>query len=195
MKAHWVVGIALAAGLCAHAQECAVAVNLRAGVVMQGDMMRVAHRARARAAAMFREIGVTIDWTASTVRPGGADDTCGTPLVIQLENTAGARVSPEALAYATPFVNSGICIHVLMDRLTKERDSELVTALLAHVLAHEITHVLERNNRHSANGVMKAHWDVKDYRRMQSRSLRFADEDVALIHRGIAERMRRVAAE
>jgi hypothetical protein len=61
--------------------------------------------------------------------------------------------------------------------------------LLAHVLAHEITHVLERTDRHSADGVMKAHWNLLDFTKMVWRPLPFAVEDVELIHRGIASRM------
>jgi predicted Zn-dependent protease len=66
------------------------------------------------------------------------------------------RRPPEALANATPYAKSGRSIHVHMDRLLVGRDERLTTA----VLAHEITHVLERINRHSADGVMvmKDHW-------------------------------------
>lgn len=64
--------------------------------------------------------------------------------------------------------------------------------VLAHVLAHEITHVLEVTDRHSKEGVMKAHWTGRDFRNMAWRGLPFAAEDVELIHLGIASRMNRM---
>jgi hypothetical protein len=45
---------------------------------------------------MFREIGVEARWLAGAVRANTADDACGAPIVIQLENTGSARVSPYA---------------------------------------------------------------------------------------------------
>lgn len=63
--------------------------------------------------------------------------------------------------------------------------------LLAHVLAHEITHILEGIARHSQQGLMKAKWDNKDYVRMRERSLKFTPEDVNLIYEGLLARQER----
>jgi len=54
--------------------------------------------------------------------------------------------------------------------------------VLAHVLVHEITHVLEGVARHSASGIMKARWEGADYERMHFAPLPFAGEDLRLIH-------------
>ncbi len=40
--------------------------------------------------------------------------------------------------------------------------------VLAHVLVHEITHILEGLNEHSQEGIIKARWTFQDYRRIQS---------------------------
>jgi len=64
----------------------------------------------------------------------------------------------------------------------------LAPALLAHVLVHEITHILEGVARHSETGIMKANWTLRDYYDMQTKTLQFASEDVELIHRGLAQR-------
>jgi hypothetical protein len=58
--------------------------------------------------------------------------------------------------------------------------------LLAHVLVHEITHILEGIPHHSQDGVMKAHWTPQDIVRMASRPLPFDPQDVALIQYGLA---------
>jgi hypothetical protein len=60
-----------------------------------------------------------------------------------------------------------------------------VSALLAHVMAHEITHLLEGFAGHSETGVMKARWDAGDLRRMAVKPLLFDVEDVYLIQDGL----------
>jgi hypothetical protein len=192
MKAYWVLAIAMTAGLSAHAQECTVMAYAFAERIMPAGML---WSAEAQAAAMFREIGAEVRWRTGAVRTNAVDGACGAPIVILLGNTGSVRVPPDALAYATPFAQSGTCIHVLLDRVLQHRGGQFETALLAHVLAHEITHVLERTDRHSADGVMKAHWDARDFCNLAWHSLPFAAEDVDLIHRGIAQRMLYAAAE
>jgi hypothetical protein len=89
---------------------------------------------------------------------------------------------PGVLAFAILGQESGPRIEILYDRIVGcHRDSWAVPAL-AHVLVHEITHILEGVNRHSESGVMKAHWDPGDWNRMSSASFPFADEDIRLIH-------------
>ncbi len=55
-------------------------------------------------------------------------------------------------------------------------------------MVHELTHVIEGTSRHSASGVMKAHWDPHGYRQMQRVPLPFAAEDIELIHAGMRAR-------
>ena len=66
--------------------------------------------------------------------------------------------------------------------------SQTVPALLAHVLVHEIAHILQGINRHSDEGVMKAHWDANDYHLMQSKPLFFTPKEIDLIQLGVATR-------
>ena len=64
-------------------------------------------------------------------------------------------------------------------------------AILAHVLAHEIGHVLQAIDRHSATGVMKAHWKGPDFADMSARPWDFTPEDVDLMRRGMSARASR----
>jgi hypothetical protein len=191
MKAYWIFGIAMAAGLNAHAQECAVMAYAYSDRIMPAGML---WSAELESAAMFREIGIELRWRTGAVRANAADDACGAPIAIVLGDTGSVRVPPDALAYAAPFAQSGVCIHVLLDRVLQGRGAVFATALLAHVLAHEITHVLQQTDRHSAGGVMKAHWDGRDFHNMAWRPLPFSSEDVELIQLGIANRMLHAAA-
>jgi hypothetical protein len=43
--------------------------------------------------------------------------------------------------------------------------------------------MLEGIDRHSSNGVMKAHWDARDFLQMSQKPMSFAPEDVDLIQR------------
>jgi hypothetical protein len=58
----------------------------------------------------------------------------------------------------------------------------------AHVLAHEIVHILEGCSRHSASGLMKAQWNKAEISQMQSTDLPIAREDIDLVHRGMEKR-------
>jgi hypothetical protein len=94
---------------------------------------------------------------------------------------------PGCLAYALPY--EGLHIVVFYDRIAQEHPG-LVKSLLAHVLAHEITHLLQAENRHSASGIMKARWIENDYKDMKLGLLAFSAEDIDLIYRGLLARTR-----
>lgn len=192
MKTFWVIGIAMAAGSSARAEECTVTVNVHTRFGLSATVLR----SEIQAAAMFREIGVEVRFRNGAIRANSANTACGAPIVVELDRTGdGARVSENALAYALPFAASGTAIHVLMDRVADKLNPNFEEIRLAHVMAHEITHVLEGIDRHSDSGIMKAHWDRKDYVRMQSHPLPFAAIDVELIHAGIAQRLQQAVTE
>jgi hypothetical protein len=192
VKVHWVIGIVMATGLHAEPQDCNVDVYVITGVPMPVGMLL---DARLKAAQRFREIGVNV-----RIRQGiparYAGDVCGAPIVVQLEAATRYSVSEDALAYALPYQDSGTCIHVFLDRvLRRNPDPDFANRLLAHVMVHEITHVLEMIIRHSGEGVMKARWSSQDYERMQHDSLPFAPEDVDFIREGLAKRTTHAKAE
>jgi hypothetical protein len=137
-------------------------------------------RARSIATQMFAGIGVGIEWRHADSCPAGA-------LRISFSTSTPAKLMPGALAYALPY--EGTHIVIFYDRVQAAVvDPNGVTALMAHVLAHEVTHVLEGTARHSAEGVLKAHWTEDDYSQMCWKPLKFADEDVVLIGRGLESR-------
>jgi hypothetical protein len=107
----------------------------------------------------------------------------------RIENSRDYPGTFGALAYARPYQNIGTCIHVFIDRIRSGRDPHFANTLLAHVLAHEITHVLEGVARNSDKGIMKAVWSPGDYQQMKFHPLPFAPEDVDLIRDAIAQRI------
>jgi hypothetical protein len=136
-------------------------------------------RARTIATRMFAGIGVAIEWRPADACPAGA-------LRISYSTSTPAKLMPGALAYALPY--EGTHIVIFYDRVQAAVEPTRAPALLAHVLAHEVTHILEGTPRHSAEGVLKAHWTPDDYSQMCWKPLLFADEDVVLIHHGLERR-------
>lgn len=105
-------------------------------------------------------------------------------IVIELKLDTPPDFHPGAMAYALPYADTtyaGTTIVLFYDRIQAVR----VPRLLAHVLAHEITHVLESTGDHSGTGIMKARWTPRDYEDMSRRPLKLAEEDLLLIRKGL----------
>ena len=136
---------------------------------------------RELASRIFAGIGVTIQWRSESRNcPAQA-------ILISLSSRTPPALMPGSLAYALPY--EGRHIVVFYDRIAQEHPG-LVKPLLAHVLAHEITHLLQAENRHSASGIMKGRWTDNDYEDMKHGLLAFSAEDIDLIYRGLVARTR-----
>lgn len=133
------------------------------------------------ASHIFAEAGVRIKWQFGEPRRREQH----MPIIIELSSNTPETLAPGALASAR--VYEGIHIGVFCDRIkTTVRGSDrLGTFLLAHVMAHEIAHIIEGIDRHSETGLMKASWTHTEIEGMSVRSLSLAPEDVQLIHKGL----------
>jgi len=131
------------------------------------------------ASKIFVKIGVRMNWR-------GLNNCPQRGIRIELSERAAASDRPGALAYAYPF--DGVHIVVFIDRVKSFVAPPRVPYLLGHVMAHEVSHIMQGVIRHSDSGVMKACWDEQDYRRMTRQGLDFAPEDIALIQRGLYTR-------
>jgi hypothetical protein len=107
---------------------------------------------------------------------------------VQLEGRAPEQFHPGAMGYATPYGTSGTRIHILCDRVLHAAPDVRNGAILGYVLAHEIGHVLQGVARHSAAGLMKAHWEPEDYRLMSSGMLPFDSTDIELMRAALEKR-------
>ena len=125
---------------------------------------------------MFDAIGVRLDWR--TQEPESPDDA----VAIEVRFTSGIPGRPGALAFSNPFDPVPV-VTVMYDRILDGTDGapQLRPAFLAHVLAHEIGHLLMRTTGHSPDGVMKAHWTNSDFQRMTFRPLPFLPDDADMI--------------
>ena len=135
--------------------------------------------ARMQVTGMYARIGVTLVWHDTKRCPDGA-------LRISFFHGNAARYPSEQLGYALPYEGSQIVI--FWERIEATAPNGDAAQLLAHVMAHEIGHVLEGTSRHSASGIMKAHWDKSDVRELCWKPMLFAEEDILLIYSGVKER-------
>jgi len=141
-------------------------------------------------ARMFAEIGVRVEWRIGDPHLP-LEQGCGhrSVRVRFAAPSQHANVDPTALASALPYTAAGVQITVLLDQLTSMSRSKPshARALLAHVLVHEISHVLQGINRHSESGVMRVSWSDDEQNQMAERPLPFTLDDVELIHRGMGK--------
>jgi hypothetical protein len=144
---------------------------------------------------MFAGVGVRIDWRrgqqaeSQLLEEGAIAVRVTTSFDVRhtLKQGYAEELKPNSGAFAFP--NEGIHITVLYDRLAwSEKMPGFAHVLLAHVLVHEITHMLQGICRHSTAGIMKANWTLDDYYDMQAKTIPFASEDVELIQKGMNQR-------
>ncbi|HEV3332790.1 MAG TPA: hypothetical protein VG096_17505 [Bryobacteraceae bacterium] len=137
--------------------------------------------AQMQASRIFAEIGVPIEWHCC----GDRRLSPGPLIVVTLAADAPHSLQPAVLADALPY--EGVHIRVFYDRIVRVAPASWRSTLLAHVLVHEITHVLQGVSRHSAEGIMKARWSEQDYSQMRWKPLPFTKTDIDLIARGLRE--------
>jgi hypothetical protein len=128
------------------------------------------------ASQMMENVGVILTWRLGTPNYRGNAEV----LDAVLTETVPEERMPGALAFATLGVQSGTRIEVFYNRVRASGPPEAVPFILAHVLVHEITHILEGVDRHSDYGVMKSYWNQDDLHNIRE-SLQFAPEDLVLI--------------
>jgi hypothetical protein len=137
--------------------------------------------AKTLARQMFAWIGISLEWGIG--KP--AAEASQLPIFIDLVGNTPAKLRPGAMAYTQPC--NGTHITVFYDRVV---DSSNPGRVLAHVMVHEIGHVLQGVCRHADSGIMKAKWNIWDLHEILSfQTLQFTREDVDLIYLGLAVRM------
>jgi len=164
------------------------AENKREVVVYRTSNSAVPYQIEAAAldqtSKMFGDVGVTLLWRfGKPSRPEAGS------IAIEIVTGTPAAFMPGSLAYAFPY--EGIHIRILWDRI---RDYATPREVLAHVMVHEITHILQGEARHSEEGIMKAHWGPDDLSAMAKKPLSFMALDVDMIYKGIDNR-RALAAD
>jgi len=143
--------------------------------------------ASAGSSRIFATIGIRLEWTEDRRYCNGDSGT----IRLTVRQHAPSNTPASWMAYALPYDRTHII--VFYDRVA-DSAGLWVNDMLAHVFAHEITHVLQGISRHSTSGIMKPTWDRADLAQMTQKTLQFTPYDIELIHDGILDRARKLAA-
>ena len=154
--------------------------------------------AEREAGEMLATAGVHVTWTTATT--DRSKHPCGPPIVVRFALDDHSASNPRAFAYARPFDQDASEITVFWEKLGKISARYMCPLgnLLAHVLAHEIVHILQARDYHAGTGLMRSSWTARDYFQMMRGHLPFTQTDIQLVREGIefraASGVQRVAA-
>ena len=179
MKPTMVIAVIAASANLGNAKQRQVTPTAVVIVCMDRDPM-IAPIVQPTVTEIFARIGITVGWSRTKCPVDG--------IRVSLQTRTPVDFHPGTLGYAMPYER--IHIRIFYDRihLFGQQTEQIV---LAYVIAHEITHILQGVATHSDAGLMKAAFTEGDIRRMVSREpLLFTQQDLTLIHDGIAGRGR-----
>ena len=137
---------------------------------------------------IFSSIRVSVHW----YEPPVCLATKEIPIFMVIWTGTPKTYLPGALGVALPL--EGTHAWVFYDRVWGSVPDSRVPALLAHVMVHEIAHVLQGINRHAESGILKASWSEREIAQIALLPLAFTPTDATLIHLGIEERRSRLVS-
>jgi hypothetical protein len=181
----------LATLFCAPAPRAMAAGGaLPVDVYMNPDnvLFSFTYGAKALAKAIFARIGVELIWHNGLPRTTQTGMWTGTRPAIGIAwDKPPEWAGPQVLAAAFPYSSSVTTITLYEDRLVQylREHKDMEEIVLAYVLAHELAHVMQGIDRHSASGILKAEWSHQDWELMRNGRLTFTPEDVELIREGL----------
>lgn len=146
----------------------------------EGSDYRVRGMAEPLASKLFAEIRLRMVWHRDDRRCLDQKDA----ILIRVFYESNFDDHPRAFGYALPYGGRRRIV-VFYDRVERVAGPTWAPRLLAYVLAHEITHVLQVSNRHAETGIMKAVWNYDDIDAIHREDLHFTPMDVFLIDRGL----------
>jgi hypothetical protein len=132
---------------------------------------------------IFQHAGVEILWRncserAAIVLPAGCPGIGSNHLVLKiLPHAMGAQVRDRNDVLCTATLDEqgvGYYGYAFYDRIQHMTEAtRLASALLGHVIAHEIGHLLLQSNSHSISGIMSGRWAGGELRRISQGSMFF----------------------
>jgi hypothetical protein len=152
---------------------------------------------------IFRHAGVEILWRncserAEIVLLAGCQVIGSDHLVLRiLPHALGAQVRNRNDVLGTATVDEqgvGYYGYAFYDRIQQMADARrLASALLGHVLAHEIGHLLLQSNSHSISGIMSGRWDGGELRRISEGNMFFLPEESKIMQQRLSAFVRKPA--
>jgi len=136
---------------------------------------------------IFQQAGIETLWGncsqgAENIQSAGCHVVGSTYLVLKiLPRAMGAQVRDRTDVLGTATLDGkgvGYYGYAFYDRIQPmAEDRRLAHALLGHVLAHEIGHLLLRSNFHPVSGIMSGRWTGEELRRLSEGAMFFAPHE------------------
>jgi hypothetical protein len=148
--------------------------------------------AQDRAGHIFRKAGVEIEWADCPLNdedpslyPKCATISDTTQLFLRILPDTTAKIEEGGQAFFAARI-----ANVFWNRLEKQAQKLQVSAsrFLAHIIAHELGHLLLGSNSHSHVGIMTAQWDALTVTRISQEGLYFSSQQSELIRSEIGKR-------
>jgi hypothetical protein len=145
---------------------------------------------------MYERIGVRTEWMGvvqqSERHPGSAprDAISRLPIaevtliILTPKMAARGHVEEGALGFAAvPSEGMGRIAYAIYDRVrdTAARAAMNEDDLLGFVMAHEIAHLMLPRGAHEERGLMRGHWNVRDFQQIDVMTLGFSPQQAAEI--------------
>lgn len=149
--------------------------------------------AKGYATRLYRSIGVNLRWKNTCPADDNGASTDAAPNLNSIAMAWSAQAAPSATAYAyaqaRPYQAGGTRIVFFLDRLEPAlQEPPLAAAILGHVFAHEIGHILLGHNGHATEGLMKAAWTTRDQSGMNCHLLGFTADQALEIRQALEQR-------
>ena len=154
--------------------------------IEKDELTEIVNVASEIASKMFIPAHVALDWHREL---RFCRESSGRVVIVSFSTRTSTNFMPGALAFALPY--EGQHIVVFYDRIYYA-NPQIRTVLLAHVIVHEIAHILQGIVHHSEEGIMKARWDRNDFAVMKLQPLTFTSTDLRLIRDGMANHQVRI---
>jgi len=167
--------------------EQEVLVRVSESSWVPGPVLAMGQRIASR---ILLSAGVRLRWENHRSTPAPID-ACAPGAVetvdLQFSYSTTKGYKPGALASALPFGRSGVRITVFYDRVELHPETVSTPIMLGHTLAHEIGHVLLRNNAHTNTGLMRPWWGPDDFHAMFAGELHFLPSHALQMRWNLAE--------
>src|SRR5262245_59703586 len=105
----------------------------------QHAVLLLLRRAQYSAESILQSAGIKVVWNTGSAR--ALNPHCVTALSVDLVKSPPQNRHPEALAYAFPYQNGASTITIFYGRII--RNHPRPDQVLAHVIVHEVTHILQ----------------------------------------------------
>ena len=148
---------------------------------------------------MFSKADIEVSWVGCPLprRERAGNQVCkqtADPLLFVfsiVDSAPNADIEESTLGFALPFTataNHAAALYSKINELANQQSVE-VHYLLAHVIAHEVAHLLFRSFRHG-DGIMRAKWTDEDLQLMRQRSLPFTRQQSHELIHGLKQRLK-----